>query len=131
MNFGVQTCGQRDYIRGDGEGRHQQSYGQLEQPTPYTHAQSRGLDTLDASFYLYTGDRYAHRIINPRRLTDQPHCSRLRLALPFELHRLNARPVIPPSHRSTSKAIQAGLLASEGTGKTRAAKRTTHRIVCL
>ena len=34
---------------------------------------------------------FAHRIVNPRRLADQTHGSRLRLVLPLELHRLEAR----------------------------------------
>ena len=42
-------------------------------------------------------DRRVNRVVNWRRLADQPHGSRLRLVLPLELHRLEARPVIPAS----------------------------------
>ena len=36
-------------------------------------------------------DRHVNRVVNSRRLADQPHGSRLRLVLPLELHRLERR----------------------------------------
>lgn len=50
----------------------------LEQPTPHAHSERRGLESLDAPFYFDTRNRHAHRIVNPHRLADQSHRSRLR-----------------------------------------------------
>jgi hypothetical protein len=58
----------------------------LKQPMTNAHTQSRGHGSLDASFHFDTGHSHAHWMAHLRRLTDQPHNSRLWRILPLELH---------------------------------------------
>ena len=41
------------------------------QTTTNAHPERRGRDSLDSAFHLDTGNRHAHRIVNPRRRADR------------------------------------------------------------